>query len=106
MQKRRAAKQRRDWQCFSCVIAPRSFLAHPLRLRRKRYSNVMKTPDYGNSSLHARAARRIFREALECGSDRATALGGRGTVTSRKLREHHTLRVVTIPPPSQRGGHA
>src|SRR3954463_1502012 len=54
------------------------------------------------------AARGTFREALECGGDRATALGGRRNATypqrlMRARAKHHTLRVLTIPPPSQSG---
>src|SRR4051812_7404507 len=35
----------------------------------------------------ARASRGTFREALECGSDRATALGGRGTVKIAQIEQ-------------------
>jgi hypothetical protein len=45
-----------------------------------------------------------IREALECGSDRATALGGSGKVIVAQLSKHHAPRVVAIPPPSQSGG--
>jgi hypothetical protein len=62
-------------------------------------------PESSRRLMNARLATR-FREALECGGDRATPLGGRGTVRSRRRRKHHTLRVVTIPPPSQSGGLA
>src|SRR4051794_39343512 len=57
-------------------------------------------------AFHARAIRRTFREALECGGDRATALGGRGTAITERTCKHQTSRGVTIPPPSQSGGLA
>ena len=42
---------------------------------------------HGTSMKSSRATRGTFREALECGGDRATALGGRGTATLAKTMQ-------------------
>src|SRR3954452_4093876 len=47
---------------------------------------------------------RAFREALECGGVEPPLWEGGGRESSRRLSKHHTLRVMTIPPPSQSGG--
>jgi len=84
---------------WPCHRTPKCFSRNGRRVRRRR-ALVMKEPQ-----RHDRQPRRIvcttrgiFSEALECGGDRATALGGRGP---RRSSKPYTLR-----PPSQSGGLA
>jgi|SRR3954470_3746993 len=82
-----------------------------MRIERSRVRLLNVSP----SAFVVCAARGILREALECGSDRATALGGRGTVANRAdvasitrcvaPRFHRPPKAVALPPHSKVRAH-